>query len=325
MNTKIIASYYSNARELIKCNLPKEARLYVLQILNYALEYYRKIDSILSKVKTELFMEKWIRVSKDLYEFGITDYVLECFNLDNPKSKNIVKFEKKKEIEKNTTDDLIDFEDLVNSENVSQGWCADVFDKNRNAIVKISAIDGNQTSNGTGFIISKNGYLLTNDHIIYNTSSDNYYPKMYMITSENIKIKIELQISDKKNDIALCKFNVEDVSNIESVNRIKDYSKLKQGADCLVIGNPFDMGLAPFTGIVKYTKNRSGDLVYSAPSNPGDSGGPVFNRTGECIGINKSKTYKVNNEDVELFANATPMDTIDAFLNKWSSTNNIEF
>ena len=60
MSSERIATYYSNARELVKRNMPKEARLYVLMILNYALDFYHKSPTILSKVKTGAFLEKWI-------------------------------------------------------------------------------------------------------------------------------------------------------------------------------------------------------------------------------------------------------------------------
>ncbi len=53
-------------------------------------------------------------------------------------------------------------------------------------------------------------------------------------------------------------------------------------------------------------------------------GGPVFNRKGECIGINKSKTVKVNNTVADAYANATPMDKVSEILEKWTSNNNIE-
>ena len=65
-------------------------------------------------------------------------------------------------------------------------------------------------------------------------------------------------------------------------------------------------------------------MVYTAPSNPGDSGGPVFNRIGECIGINKSRTVAVNGTAAEAYANATPMDKIDELLKKWTDANYIE-
>ena len=138
------------------------------------------------------------------------------------------------------------------------------------------------------------------------------------------KYKIDLLYSDKQNDIALCRFDAEEVKDFSVVKRISNYDTVKQGADCLIIGNPFDLGLAPFSGIIKYTKNNSGNLVYTAPSNPGDSGGAVYLKTGECIGINKSRTFKVNNQDADGMANATPMDTINKFLDKWAKAGNFE-
>ena len=135
---------------------------------------------------------------------------------------------------------------------------------------------------------------------------------------------ISVRFSDKKTDVALCRFDTSEVQGFSSVKRIADYAQLKQGADCLVIGNAFGMGLAPFTGIVRFTKNNSGNLVYTAPSNPGDSGGPVFNRIGECIGINKSKTVAVNGTAADGYTNATPMDEIEQLLQKWTGNNGIE-
>ena len=58
-----IATYYSNARELVKQNNPKAARAYVLAILNYAVETYNKASTILLKAKTQAFLDRWIAVS----------------------------------------------------------------------------------------------------------------------------------------------------------------------------------------------------------------------------------------------------------------------
>lgn len=65
-----IATYYSNARELIKQNNPKAARAYVLAILNYAVETYDHAKTILMKAKTQAFLDKWIAVSRELHTKG---------------------------------------------------------------------------------------------------------------------------------------------------------------------------------------------------------------------------------------------------------------
>lgn len=341
---EIIATYYSNARELVKRNMPKDARAYIVCILNIALETYNEAKTILLKAKTQAFLDKWIAVSKELYDRGITDYVLKCFGLSAkieqqlpkpvlPKSHSpkqpLTKYGDLSEVEDKPeysyfAKDEIDIAGLVEEAAKTQGWCAEVYEKNRTAVVEISFSGKLHGTSGTGFIISNNGYLLTNDHIVYDEQTGNYFPNATMSFADNKKrYKIKVLFSDKKSDVALCSFDPNEIQGFSTVKRIGDYSQILQGADCLVIGNAFDMGLAPFAGVVRFVKNDNGDLVYTAPSNPGDSGGPVFNRQGECIGINKSKTVSVNGEFSDGYTNATPMDEIDKLLFKWTNGNNI--
>lgn len=331
-----IATYYSNARELVKQGNPKAARAYVLLLLNAAVETRQSATTILIKAKTEAFLDKWIAVSRDLYDKGITDYVLECFGLsfraekkmpgEKAKQPEKVKTSPKEEpVVEDSSADYIDIAGLINETAKTQGWCAEVFEKNKDAVVEISVSAASKEASGTGFIISDNGYLLTNDHVVYDENNGAYYPKIKMTKFGDKKShKIEVLFSDKTADIALCKFDPGAVSGFTCVKRIADYSSLMQGADCLVVGNAFGMGLAPFTGVIRFTKNHEGNLVYTAPSNPGDSGGPVFNRLGECIGINKSKTVAVNGATAEAYANATTMDKINELLTKWTKHNDIK-
>lgn len=338
MNPKdMVATYYSNARELIKLNNPKAARKYVLAILNLAVKSYENASTILIKAKTQLFLDTWIAVSKELRTKGITDFVLRCFGLPTKQEQSLPKVVKKPAERKPQKpsngaqptkpflpNDEIDIAGLIDESAKTQGWCAELFEKSKNAVVEITVSGPLSNASGTGFIISPNGYLLTNDHIVFDEDNGAYYPKVAMsFAGEKKAYKIEVLFSDKKADIAFCKFNPNGAHDFKSVKIIDDYSAVKQGADCLAIGNAFGMGLSPFAGVVRFTKNDDGDLVYTAPSNPGDSGGPVFNRQGECIGVNKSKTVAVNNVSAEGYANATPMDTIKDLLEKWCGSNGI--
>ena len=294
-NKEIIAKSYASARELIIRNNPKAARAFVLKMLNAALDEYQHAPSALIKAKSAAFMDRWIPVSRELYSDGITDFVRECFGLDPvPKPSE--------------------------TGEGSQDWIADVFEKNRMAIVQInvSSDSGRRRFNGTGFIVSKNGYLLTNDHVVYDTSNDSFFSRVSMsLISEKKQVALQVLFSDKKSDVALCRFNPDDVKEFSAVKLIADYSEVKPGIACALTGNALGQGVAPSQGIVRFTENEFGNLVHTALSNPGDSGAPVFNRKGECIGIHKSKTVESDSNYVEAYGNATTVKTINALLRKW--------
>lgn len=343
---KQIATIFSNARELVRLGQPRPARTYVIRLLECALETYKGATSVLQKAKTAAFMDHWIAVSRELYDKGVTDFVLESFGLPTKAAVKTPARKKPKSSPKkgeepvpaqenpaqespapdggSAGDDEIDFSGLIEETRETQGWGADVFEKNKSAVAEIHVAGNGKLASGTGFILSGNGYLLTNDHVVFDSDNGTYYPKITMnLCGGSKRHKLEVLFSDAKSDIALCKFNAEEVGKCGTVTRIADYSALAQGAECLLIGNGFGMGLAPGLGVVRFTRDSDGNLVHTAPSNPGDSGGPLFNRRGECVGINKSRTVKVNEEAAEGFANATPMDTIEKFLAKWCGAGGI--
>jgi serine protease Do len=170
--------------------------------------------------------------------------------------------------------------------------------------------------NGTGFIISANGYILTNEHVASKTQGRNAY---YSMAKTDNMHKLEIITSSKKLDVSLCRFNPSDVPGFTVVKRVKDYTKVQPGVQIVIIGNGLSMGLAPMMGNIKFASDPStGDLIHSAPTNQGDSGSPVFNSAGECIGIHKSRTATGRN-----VSNATPMNEIDRLLNKWTKEHEI--
>lgn len=328
---------YTSARELVKKNQPTAARKFVSKMLKVALQLYRRDDAILTKARNEAFMEQWIAVARDLEAFGITDYVLECFGLPTHAAEELpgkatplqhTPFHE--EAKERKSDDVmaVSLDKTTTRETIetpkSQGWCADMFARNKATVVEIWASTSHSHASGTGFVISEKGYLLTNDHVVRDEKKNDYCQciRMKPIDSEK-SYPIEVLESDKKADIALCKFDPNMASGLKSVKRIVNYSELQQGADCFVIGNAFGQGLAPFTGEVRFTMDDDGNLVHTAPTNPGDSGGPVINRNGEVIGINKSRTTSVGGEKAVGVANATPMSVIDDWLMKWTEKRGI--
>ena len=168
--------------------------------------------------------------------------------------------------------------------------------------------------------------MLTNHHVVYDPGEvlDKLTMKRY---GSDELIPIRVIDADRKNDVALCAFDLRAGEPVCPVRRIADYTEVLPGSDVMLIGNALSMGLAPITGVVKFPHDERGDLVSTIPSNRGDSGGPLFNRKGECIGINKSSTVCAWDGsvrgDVIGIANATPMDKIEELLRKWCNKHDI--
>ena len=140
-------------------------------------------------------------------------------------------------------------------------------------------------SGGSGFIISRDGYLLTNNHVVDNAD------EIIVSLSDRREYKANLVGSDERSDLALLKI---EASNLPVV-KIGQSSDLKVGEWVVAIGSPFSLNFSVTAGIVS-AKGRSipngSDSSYvpfiqtDVAINPGNSGGPLFNLDGEVIGIN---------------------------------------
>jgi serine protease Do len=135
---------------------------------------------------------------------------------------------------------------------------------------------------GSGFIISSDGYILTNAHVV--SAADEMLVKL----SDKREFKARLIGADKRTDVALIKI---EASNLPKVV-IGDPSKLKVGEWVAAIGSPFGLENTMTAGIVS-AKGRALPQENYVPFiqtdvaiNPGNSGGPLFNLAGEVVGIN---------------------------------------
>lgn len=138
-------------------------------------------------------------------------------------------------------------------------------------------------SQGTGFVISKEGYLITNAHVLIGAR------KAIAITSDQSVKNIQLIGYNKTLDIALLK--------IEPTNHYLNIEKpgnIKVGEKVIAIGNPLGLAFSVSEGIISGT-DRIGDnnlpayIQTDAALNPGNSGGPLINTNGRVIGINNFK------------------------------------
>ena len=135
---------------------------------------------------------------------------------------------------------------------------------------------------GSGFVISQDGYVLTNAHVV--ESADEITVKF----TDKREFKAKVIGADKRTDIALIKI---DATGLPAV-RFGDPSKLKVGEWVVAIGSPFGFENTVTAGIVS-AKGRSLPQENFVPFiqtdvaiNPGNSGGPLFNMRGEVVGIN---------------------------------------
>jgi serine protease Do len=141
-----------------------------------------------------------------------------------------------------------------------------------------------QRSLGSGFIISADGYILTNYHVV--TGADEIKVKL----ADGRTYAAELQGGDSKLDLALLK--IDTGSEKLPVARLGNSESLKVGEWVMAIGNPFGLAQTVTVGIVSAKGRVIGAGPYDdfiqtdASINPGNSGGPLFNVRGEVVGIN---------------------------------------
>jgi serine protease Do len=136
---------------------------------------------------------------------------------------------------------------------------------------------------GSGFIVSEDGYILTNNHVVEKAD------EISVTLLDKEEFKAEVVGTDPKTDIALIKIKVG--KKLPYVH-LGDSEKLEIGEWVLAIGNPFGLGHTVTTGIVSAKGRIIGSGPYDdfiqtdASINPGNSGGPLFNLMGEVVGIN---------------------------------------
>jgi len=141
-----------------------------------------------------------------------------------------------------------------------------------------------QRGQSSGFIISSDGYILTNNHVVGDAD------EIMVVLSDGRKLEARTIGTDPKTDIAVIKIAGEGLPTIE----LGDSDALEIGEWVIAVGNPFGLSETVTVGVVsaKGRQVRTTEDVYEdfiqtdAAINPGNSGGPLLNLDGEAIGIN---------------------------------------
>lgn len=141
-----------------------------------------------------------------------------------------------------------------------------------------------QQGQGSGFIISSEGYIVTNNHVV--DKADTITVKL----ATGKEYKAEVIGTDPKTDVALIK--IKDSGSLPVI-KLGDSDKLRTGDWVIAIGNPFGLDQTVTAGIVSGKDRRTigagpyDDFIQTdAPINPGNSGGPLIDLQGNVVGIN---------------------------------------
>lgn len=135
---------------------------------------------------------------------------------------------------------------------------------------------------GSGFIISEDGYILTNHHVV------NGAGKVLVRLSDRRELEAQVVGSDERADVAVLKIEASDLPAV----RIGSSETLEAGEWVLAIGSPFGFEHSVTAGIVSATERALANETYvpfiqtDVAINPGNSGGPLFNLDGDVVGIN---------------------------------------
>jgi serine protease Do len=135
---------------------------------------------------------------------------------------------------------------------------------------------------GSGFIVSPDGYILTNTHVVANAD------EVTVRLTDRREFQAKVIGADERTDVAVIKINA---SNLPTV-KLGDPSKIKPGQWVLAIGSPFGFENSATAGIISATSRSLPSDNYvpfiqtDVAVNPGNSGGPLFNMNGEVVGIN---------------------------------------
>ena len=176
---------------------------------------------------------------------------------------------------------------------------------------------------GSGIIISEDGYILTNNHVVSSTSSNSYYQLSeatgLTVNLYNDQTEYEAKVigTDSYSDLAVLKIEAENLS----VATLGNSENVKVGEFVMAVGNPLGMDSSVTGGMVSAVNREVSDnegntylaIQTDAAINSGNSGGALVNANGEVIGIN---TLKLAGNGIEGIGFAIPISTTTEIVNQ---------
>lgn len=179
------------------------------------------------------------------------------------------------------------------NEGVSTKKVSQVFEEVKDAIVIIRTYNdkGEEDGEGTGFFFDKNGFIVTNYHILAGA-----HRIEIILTNGEKSWNASIVKSDDKKDIAIIKTDLLP----SQVLFIDNSESMPIGEEIITIGNPLGYELSVSTGIISAFRNdNEGKFIQiTAPVSPGNSGGPLISKNGAVIGIVTSRVDNISAQNL---------------------------
>ncbi|MEO7338389.1 MAG: serine protease, partial [Caldimonas sp.] len=176
-----------------------------------------------------------------------------------------------------------------------------VYEQARSQLVQIRTVlkgGGSQTSVGSGFLVSREGHIVTNFHVVSQAALKPEVHDLVYVTADGREAPLQILQLDVLNDLALLKAADTPGRTFDALGFRTESRPLSQGERIYSLGNPLDVGFAvaegTYNGVVK--RGFYPQIFFGGALSAGMSGGPALDQSGRVVGINVAR--RVDGEQV---------------------------
>lgn len=208
---------------------------------------------------------------------------------------------------------------------VAQKGGVDVFESSVGGVLEITWSSGNSLFSGSGLLITRDGYGITNAHVVVDDRNNAVDSVKVLIAGKSVTARVVgvgtptgERDYGRGDDLALIKLG--SVPSTAKVLEFENYSNVRTGESVFVIGNSLGRGTCITRGIVS-DRRRMVDgrprLMTDCATNGGNSGGPVFNEQGKVVGVHVSAALLSDGEHADGMKYEIPSDVVIDFIKKY--------